>query len=44
VEPRVVFLYKWRVELDLPAPAVVEWLYGGLAKKNSLLLVSGASP
>jgi hypothetical protein len=44
VEPGVVFLHKWRIELDLPAPAAMEWLYGGLAKKDSLPLVPGASP
>lgn len=44
VEPRVVYLHNWRIELDLPAPAVVEWLYGGLAKKSSLLVDPGASP
>ncbi|KIV98326.1 hypothetical protein, variant [Verruconis gallopava] len=44
VEPGVVFLHNWRIELDLPAPAAVEWLYGGLAKKTSLPVVPGASP
>lgn len=44
VEPGVVFLHKWRIELDLPAPAAVEWLYGGLAEKTSLPLVPGAGP
>ncbi|KAB2099606.1 hypothetical protein AG0111_0g12075 [Alternaria gaisen] len=44
VEPGIVFLHKWRIELDLPAPAAMEWLYGGLAKKTSLPLVLGASP
>ncbi|KAE9969423.1 hypothetical protein EG328_006871 [Venturia inaequalis] len=44
VEPGVVFLHDWRIELDLPAPAAVEWLYGGLAKKTSLPVIPGASP
>ncbi|OCK79045.1 hypothetical protein K432DRAFT_456422 [Lepidopterella palustris CBS 459.81] len=35
VEPGVVFLDDWRIELDLPAPAAVKWLYGGMARKNS---------
>jgi hypothetical protein len=33
VEPGLVF--EWRVERDLPAPAAVKWLYGGLARKGS---------
>src|SRR5947207_2472425 len=35
VEPGLVFLNEWRIELDLPAPVAVKWLYGGLAKKSS---------
>jgi hypothetical protein len=35
VDPRLVFLNKWHIESDLPVPAAVNWLYGGLAEKRS---------
>jgi S-adenosyl methyltransferase len=41
VEPGLVFLNEWRIELDLPALATVKWLYGGLAKKDSSPLTLG---
>lgn len=44
MEPGIVYLHNWHIELDLPAPAAVEWLYGGPAKKTSLPVVPGASP
>ncbi|KAJ6143956.1 hypothetical protein N7471_003409 [Penicillium samsonianum] len=36
VDPGVVMLDEWHIGLDLPAPAAVRWLYGGVGRKHQL--------
>jgi hypothetical protein len=44
VQPGVAFLNEWRIELDLPAPATVKWLYGGLARTSAAPSIPATSP